>query len=126
MFYPGYLNKRSRCRLFALFLICSFCAVGTGVFAQPYDLLLKGGHMIDPKNNIDEKMDLAITGGKIAKVAPSIPAADAKKVVDITGLIVTPGIIDMHVHVFWGTDPNSYLANAHDALPPDAFHSDPG
>jgi dihydroorotase len=91
------------------------------VFGQPYDLLLKGGYIIDPKNNIDGKMDLAITDGKIAKVATSIPVGDAKKVVDVTGLIVTPGIIDMHVHVFWGTDPNSYLANAHDALPPDAF-----
>ena len=66
-------------------------------------------------------MDLAITAGKIAQVAASIPATDAKKVIDVTGLIVTPGIIDMHVHVFWGTDPVSYLANAHDGLPPDAF-----
>ncbi len=47
-------------------------------------------------------MDLAITDGKIAKVAASIAIAQAKKVVDVTGLIVTPGIIDMHVHVFWG------------------------
>jgi dihydroorotase len=108
----------SRFILLTLFLLCT--AV-TNIFAQPYDLLLKGGYMIDPKNNIDGKMDLAITGGKIAQVAASIPASDAKKVVDVTGLIVTPGIIDMHVHVFWGTDPNSYLANAHDALPPDAF-----
>jgi dihydroorotase len=105
-------------RLLACFL---FCAVASDVFAQPYDLLLKGGYMIDPKNNIDGKMDLAIAGGKIAQVAASIPIAQAKKVVDVTGMIVTPGIIDMHVHVFWGTDPNSYLANAHDALPPVAF-----
>jgi dihydroorotase len=108
----------SRSILLALLL---FCTAATDVFGQPYDLLLKGGYIIDPKNNIDGKMDLAITDGKIAKVATSIPVGDAKKVVDVTGLIVTPGIIDMHVHVFWGTDPNSYLANAHDALPPDAF-----
>ena len=108
----------SRSILLALLL---FCTAATDVFGQPYDLLLKGGYMIDPKNNIDGKMDLAITDGKIAKVATSIPPGDAKKVVDVTGLIVTPGIIDMHVHVFWGTDPDSYLANAHDALPPDAF-----
>jgi dihydroorotase len=106
---------------FILFTLLFCCTAAADVFAQPYDLLLKGGYMIDPKNSIDSKMDLAITDGKIAKVATSIPAADAKKVVDVTGLIVTPGIIDMHVHVFWGTDPNSYLANAHDALPPDAF-----
>jgi dihydroorotase len=108
----------SRSILLALLL---FCTAATDLFGQPYDLLLKGGYMIDPKNSIDGIMDLAITDGKIARVATSIPVGDAKKVVDVTGLIVTPGIIDMHVHVFWGTDPNSYLANAHDALPPDAF-----
>jgi dihydroorotase len=102
-------------------LICLLCTTAMNVAAQPYDLLLKGGYMIDPKNKIDGKMDLAITGGKIAQVAASIPATDAKKVIDVTGLIVTPGIIDMHVHVFWGTDPVSYLANAHESLPPDAF-----
>jgi dihydroorotase len=116
-----HFHKPTKFRPFALLLICLVGMTAQNVAAQPYDLLLKGGYMIDPKNNIDGKMDLAITGGKIAKVAASIPAADAKKLVDVTGLIVTPGIIDMHVHVFWGTDPNSYLANAHDALPPDAF-----
>jgi len=108
-------------RILALALACLLSTIATKVAAQPYDLLLKGGHMIDPKNKIDGNMDLAITAGKIAQVAPSIPATDARKVIDVTGLIVTPGIIDMHVHVFWGTEPNSYLANAHDGLPPDAF-----
>lgn len=108
-------------RLFAIFLAGLFCASAMKTLAQSYDLLLKGGYMIDPKNKIDGKMDLAITGGKIAQVAPSIPAADAKKVIDVTGLIVTPGIIDMHVHVFYGTDPHSYLANAADGMQPDAF-----
>ncbi|HTI94792.1 MAG TPA: amidohydrolase/deacetylase family metallohydrolase [Puia sp.] len=113
-------SPASRFRAAAVILLC---LIGTtlNLSAQPYDLLLKGGHMIDPKNKIDGNMDLAITAGKIAQVAPSIPATNAKKVIDVTGLIVTPGIVDMHVHVFWGTDPNSYLANAHDGLPPDAF-----
>ncbi|MEO9004776.1 MAG: amidohydrolase/deacetylase family metallohydrolase, partial [Ginsengibacter sp.] len=48
-------------------------------------------------------------------------AKDAKKVVDVSGLYVTPGIIDMHVHVFWGTDPDSYIANGHTSVPADAF-----
>jgi len=91
------------------------------ISAQAIDILLKGGHVIDPKNKIDGKMDVAITGGKISQVAPSIPAGNAKKVVDVAGLYVTPGIIDMHTHLFWGTDSGSYLANAQDALPPDAF-----
>ncbi len=72
--------------------------------AQPaYDILLSGGRVIDPKNAIDEVMDVAIAGGKIARVAKSIPAAEAKRVVDVKGLYVTPGLIDIHVHVYAGT-----------------------
>ena len=89
--------------------------------AQTIDILLKGGHVIDPKNSIDGKMDIAITAGKIAQVAKDIPAKDAKRVINVTGLYVTPGLIDMHVHAFHGTDPDSYIADGWDALPPDGF-----
>jgi dihydroorotase len=68
-----------------------------------YDLLLKGGHVIDGKNKISGVMDVAIADGKIAAVAADIPAAKAAKVVDVSGLYVTPGLIDMHVHVYAGT-----------------------
>jgi dihydroorotase len=105
-------------RGFLLLFLFSFSAV---VNAQTIDILLKGGHVIDPKNKIDSKMDVAIADGKIVKVAANIPAAGAKKVVDVTGLYVTPGIIDMHTHLFYGTDPGSYLANGHDGVAPDAF-----
>lgn len=71
--------------------------------AQQYDLLIQGGHVIDPKNNIDAVMDVAIAGGKIARVAKSIPASDAKRVARAQGLYVTPGLIDIHVHVYAGT-----------------------
>lgn len=70
---------------------------------QAYDLLLKGGHVIDPKNKIDGRMDVAIAGGKIARVAAEIPASSAKKVADVRGLYVTPGLLDIHVHVYAGT-----------------------
>jgi len=74
------------------------------MFAQPpYDLLLKGGHVIDGKNNLSAVRDVAIANGKIAEVAPGIPAAKAAKVVDVSGLYVTPGLVDMHVHVYAGT-----------------------
>ncbi|MGA2588590.1 MAG: amidohydrolase/deacetylase family metallohydrolase [Bryobacteraceae bacterium] len=74
------------------------------MFAQPsYDLLLKGGHVIDGKNKISAVQDVAIAGGKIAEVAANIPAAKAAKVVDVSGLYVTPGLVDMHVHVYAGT-----------------------
>jgi dihydroorotase len=72
------------------------CTLG----GQPrYDLLLKGGHVIDPKNGVDAPMDVAIAGGKIARVAPDISSAEAGKTVDATGLYVTPGLIDIHTHV---------------------------
>ena len=67
--------------------------------APPYDLLLKGGHVIDPANDVDAVRDVAITARKIAAVAKDIPASEAKKVVDVTGLYVTPGLIDIHYHI---------------------------
>jgi dihydroorotase len=70
-------------------------------WGQPrYDLLLKRGHVIDPANRIDSVMDVAISGGKIARVAADIPAAEARKAIDAQGLYVTPGLIDLHAHVF--------------------------
>ena len=65
-----------------------------------YDLLLKGGHVIDGKNNINAIRDLAITGGKISALAPNIDPSLARKVVDVSGLWVTPGLIDIHEHVY--------------------------
>jgi dihydroorotase len=89
--------------------------------AQQIDILLKGGHVIDPKNKIDEQMDVTIANGKIFQVEKNVPAKNAKRVIDVTGLYVTPGIIDMHVHVFNGTDVDAYIANGLTSLPPDGF-----
>ncbi|MEZ5356096.1 MAG: amidohydrolase/deacetylase family metallohydrolase [Bryobacteraceae bacterium] len=68
--------------------------------AQQYDLLLKNGRLIDPKNGINAVTDVAIANGKIAQIATAIPAIEAKRTVDLRGLYVTPGLIDIHVHVF--------------------------
>ncbi len=96
--------------------------LGTGYcFAQPYALVIKGGHVIDPKNNIDGLFDLAISDGKIVRVAKDIDASQAVQVVNATGLYVTPGLIDIHAHVFAGTEADRYLSNGPDALPPDGF-----
>ncbi|CAA9292945.1 MAG: Dihydroorotase [uncultured Chloroflexi bacterium] len=65
-----------------------------------YDLLLRGGHVIDPANGLDGPADVAINGKTIARVAPGIDASRASRVVDVSGLHVTPGLIDIHVHVF--------------------------
>lgn len=64
-----------------------------------HDLLIKGGRVVDPANNIDAPMDVAVDGDKIASVAKNIPATEGKKVIDAKGKIVTPGLIDMHAHV---------------------------
>jgi dihydroorotase len=91
------------------------------LLAQSYDIVIKGGHIIDPVNNIDQVMDLAIKGGKIAAIKKNIPNAQTKKVIDASGLIVSPGLIDMHTHNFFGTEHNRYLANSYQAVPPDGF-----
>jgi len=94
---------------------------GRSLQGQVIDILLKGGHVIDPKNKIDSQMDVAIAGGKIFQVAHDIQANNVSKIIDVKGMYVTPGLIDMHVHAFHGTDPDSYIADGWDALPPDGF-----
>jgi dihydroorotase len=65
-----------------------------------FDLLLKGGHLIDPKNGLDGPMDLAITKGKVAAVDRDIPAEQARGALDVSGLYVTPGLVDIHSHMY--------------------------
>ena len=76
----------------------SICLLGVAgaASAQDYDLLLKGGHVIDARNNLSAVRDVAIKDGKVAAVAADIPASQALKTVDVTGLYVTPGLIDIH------------------------------
>jgi len=74
-----------------------------------YDLLLKGGHVIDPANHIDEVRDVAVFQGKIAAVEKDIPADQAGKVVDVSNLVVTPGLIDIHYHVGHGGAPLNWF-----------------
>ena len=66
-----------------------------------YDILLKGGHVIDPANNVNTVCDVAIAKGVIASVEKNIPSERAKKVVDVSGYIVSPGFVDLHTHVFY-------------------------
>jgi len=89
--------------------------------AQPYDLVLRGGRLVDPRNRIDGVMDLAVTEGTIAAVAESIDAAQAKVVVDARGLLVVSGLVDLHAHVFFGTESNADYSSGYNALPPDGF-----
>ncbi|MDA0746726.1 MAG: amidohydrolase/deacetylase family metallohydrolase, partial [bacterium] len=66
----------------------------------PHDLLLTSGHLIDPKNGLDGPADLAITNGKVAAVGQNL--GPTKKTINISGLYITPGLIDIHVHVYGG------------------------
>jgi dihydroorotase len=95
--------------------------VSAGYVNAQYDLLLKGGHLIDPKNDINEPMDIAIADGQIAQVALDIDSGLAEKVINISGLYVTPGLIDMHVHVFMGHEPGAYIADGATSVMPDGF-----
>jgi dihydroorotase len=88
---------------------------------EPYEILIRGGMLLDAKNGIQALRDIAISDGKIAKVAETIPDIEAETVIEAEGLLVSPGFIDMHCHHFFGTDPDAYLSNGNQALPPDGF-----
>ncbi|GAB3281940.1 amidohydrolase/deacetylase family metallohydrolase [Larkinella harenae] len=89
--------------------------------AQEYDLLLQGGHVIDPKNKINRVVDVAIKAGRIAAVEAKIDRKKAAEVVDVSGLYVMPGLIDIHGHVFAGTAAFGALSNGFSSLSPDGF-----
>lgn len=96
-----------------------FLVLITHASAQEIDLLLKNGHVIDPKNKINSRMDVAIVDGKIFRVSADIPEKLAKKVIDAKGLFVSPGFIDIHTHVFVGSKPG--FADGMNSLSPDDF-----
>jgi dihydroorotase len=98
--------------------LCVLLVASAPAQTPHYDLLLKGGHVIDPANKVDSVMDVAVAAGKIASVAKDIPAASADKVVDVSGLYVTPGLIDIHYHVGHGGAPLNWFepsAREHEA-----------
>jgi dihydroorotase len=104
-----------------IWVIVLFFAATIPLTAQDYDLLVKGGHVVDSKNNLDQVMDVAIKDGKIAKVDLRIPENQATTVIDAKGLIVAPGLLDIHGHNFFGTEEDAYLSNSFSSLPPDGF-----
>src|SRR6516164_2823699 len=103
-------------RIFLLLLLLA--AFG---LAQPkYDLLLQGGHVIDAKNGVSAVRDVGIKDGKIAAVAAKLDPKDALKTVNAAGLYVTPGLVDIHTHVFAGTgERQSYAGD--NSLYPDGY-----
>jgi dihydroorotase len=89
--------------------------------AQTYNIVIKGGHVIDPKNNINEPMDIAVKEGKIALIAKNIDEKEGIQVVNAKGMYVTPGLIDIHVHVFNGSNLDQTYMNGPSSIPPDGF-----
>jgi len=89
---------------------------GSSTTKEDYDLIIKGGHVIDPANSIDGKMDIAVKDKKIAKVKPNISDSETGKVVDVSGYYVTPGLIDIHTHVYRFRTNDGYI----ESMVPDA------
>lgn len=104
--------------LLVVLVVLGVVLIVPAAHAQPrYDILLKGGHVIDPRNNVDAVMDVAVAGGKIAAVQPDINPAEAGTVADVSGLYVTPGLIDNHVHLFATTGMRDAWAGDNSVLP---------
>jgi dihydroorotase len=104
--------------LFLLFI--GFLMTGL-IKAQTYSIVIKGGHVIDPKNNINDAMDIAVKDGRISLIAKNIDAKEGIQVVNAEGLYVTPGLIDIHVHVFYGTNLDQQYMNGPSSVVPDGF-----
>ena len=106
--------------------ICLLLLIFSGMIsqrlmAQSYDIVIKGGHVIDPKNDIDAIMDVAVNGGTIALVSKNIDAKQGIQVVDARGMYVTPGLIDIHTHDFYGTQPDHQYEDGNLGIAPDGF-----
>ena len=102
-------------------IFCLLFFVSLAAASQPYAIVIKGGYVVDPKNNIHEVMDIAVNDGKIISVAKKIDTTGALQVVNAKGMYVTPGLIDMHAHVFIGNETDHTYSNGPLSIPPDGF-----
>ena len=103
------------------YVFCVILFTALTANSQPYNIVIKGGYVVDPKNNIHEVMDIAVNDGKIVSVAKKIDTAGALQVVNAKGMYVTPGLIDMHTHVFIGNETDHTYSNGPLSIPPDGF-----
>jgi dihydroorotase len=105
-------------RKVAIVVLC-FLTLASATCGQPIELLLQNGHVIDPANGINGKMDIAIAAGKVLKVATNISPSDAKRIIDVSGFYVCPGLIDIHTHVFVGSKPETFADGSLSISPDD-------
>ncbi|MEZ5352433.1 MAG: amidohydrolase/deacetylase family metallohydrolase [Bryobacteraceae bacterium] len=97
--------------------IATLMLVSAAAHGQDFDLLLQGGHVIDGKNGLSAVRDVGIKDGKVAAIERSIDASRAVKTVNVSGLYVTPGLIDIHVHVYAGTGERGSYAGDNSVYP---------
>ncbi|MBR9999169.1 MAG: amidohydrolase/deacetylase family metallohydrolase [Cyclobacteriaceae bacterium] len=114
---PGIIISYACHAAFAIWILIAFITPCHSLQAQKIDLLIKGGHVVDPGNNLNSTMDVAVSDGKIFRVAPDISAENVDRVIDATGLYVVPGLIDPHTHVFVGS--NDGFADGFSSVSPD-------
>ena len=100
---------------------CLLLLASLTLLGQPYAIVIKGGYVVDPKNNLHEIMDIAVADGKIAGIAKNIDTAGALQVINAKGMYITPGLIDMHTHVFIGNEPDHTYGNGPSSVAPDGF-----
>ena len=117
--YISNSNSKTFAFKIRLVVLFAFLIVPRLIEAQEIDLLLKGGRVLDPKNSLDSKMDVAVKDGKIYRIAAEIPSSSAKKVLDVSGMLVSPGLINIHTHVYAGSKPG--FADGQSSQLPDAF-----
>ncbi|MPZ75483.1 MAG: amidohydrolase/deacetylase family metallohydrolase [Deltaproteobacteria bacterium] len=79
--------------------------------ADAFDLLLIGGTVLNPATNTKHKLDVGIAGGRVTAIQANLPEGNAKKILDLEGCFVTPGLIDFHVHSYWGVNPYGFDAD---------------
>ena len=109
------MKRGKRYLTFAVIGGALFC--GGAAYAQQYDLILKGGHVIDPKNHVDTVEDIAVKDGLVAEVASHIDPKQAVKTIAVKGFYVTPGLIDIHEHVYAGTGERGSYAGDYSVYP---------
>jgi dihydroorotase len=113
----GFLPFLARAFFTRPMLFVVLVATALPLRAQPFELILKGGHVIDPRNHIDGVRDVAVANGRIAAVAPNLTPTSGTQVIDARGMFVTPGLIDLHVHLFATTGVKGAWAGDNSVLP---------
>ncbi|MEZ4810265.1 MAG: amidohydrolase/deacetylase family metallohydrolase [Allomuricauda sp.] len=104
-----------------IFIALTILGCSITLEAQEYDLVIKNGTLVDAKSGLNKKMDLAILDGKIVEISGNIPSNKAKKIIDAQNKLVTPGLIDLHGHVFYGTDEDAMYSGGRFSVAPDNF-----